>query len=177
MLTSCRTTVYKRGWVFCCCLFFLFFNSLIWPPEYPLVAGWFYLVWFSSAQRDSQRSLDPSAWILQGWPKLKAYWGHYRNASRMLTGMRHLHLSRKPVPMSDHPHGKEIFPNAQSEPPLQHSLVPRHQLPGPEPNISLCFPSSGSCREHWGHHLGLFLSVLDNLVSQSHHLNVWLCYM
>lgn len=28
------------------------------------------------------------------------------------------HLAQKPVPVSDHPHGEEMCPNAQSGPPL-----------------------------------------------------------
>ena len=54
--------------------------------------------------------------------------------------------------MSDHPHGKDNFPNVQSDPSLAavcHS-PPCCQLLGAEPGTSLCFPSSGRCREQWG---------------------------
>jgi len=33
------------------------------------------------------------------------------------------HLSRKPVPVFDHPLGKEMLPNVQSEPPLTQLLT------------------------------------------------------
>ena len=56
---------------------------------------------------------------------------------------------RRPCPVSDHPHGKDNFPNVQSDPSLAavcHS-PPCCQLLGAEPGTSLCFPSSGRCRE------------------------------
>lgn len=37
-------------------------------------------------------------------------------------------LSRKTVPVSDHPHGKEMFPNVQSEPPRCSFVLFPHVL-------------------------------------------------
>lgn len=57
-------------------------------------------------------------------------------------GMRHQHLTKKPVPAFDLPRVEEMFPDVQPDPPL---CIPfyRH-FPGTEPGSSLCVPCSGA---------------------------------
>ena len=65
------------------------------------------------------------------------------------------HLTRKPVPVFDHLHSKEIFHNMQCDSPLMqlHAIPPCPFVSsqGEEPGTSLCFPPSGHCTEQWGH--------------------------
>lgn len=57
------------------------------------------------------------------------------------------HYSRKPAPVYD----KGISPNVQSEPPLMQlcaiHIHPAVGSQGEELGTSLCFPSSGRCKE------------------------------
>jgi len=56
------------------------------------------------------------------------------------------HHPRKAVPVFDQPLGKEMFPNVKSEPPLNHSYVICHWVPGRRAqHLPLYMPSSGSC--------------------------------
>ena len=74
-------------------------------------------------------------------------------------------LSKKSVPEFSHPHGKEMFQAAQSDPPLAvlcHSHMSCHGQQEHSP-VPLCFPSSGCCREQWGH---LSASVSPNCTAQ-----------
>lgn len=64
------------------------------------------------------------------------------------------YLSRKSVPVSDHPYSTEMLSNVQSEPLVQLCAIPMHVLSlvtrekRPAPPSAL--PSPGSCREQWG---------------------------
>ena len=75
------------------------------------------------------------------------------------------HLSRKPVPVFDHPLGKEMFPNVQSEPPLAQLRADPCKLPlGTKEKRSV--PPSPLLRKlQWAMRLPLscLLSKLDKL--------------
>lgn len=51
------------------------------------------------------------------------------------------HLSRKLVPVYDHPHGTEMLPNSQSEP-CQHGFLPFPHIPTSVPRIRAWQPPS-----------------------------------